>query len=395
MQMPLHGLHSRLKKFNGVNRIKDISGKYHNVKDGERLTVENPPEFDRTIYFFGPCFIYGHYVEDQHTIESFLQVRCNSKGKRCKVTNLGCCGESVDTVQRIFSTPIRENDIIVMNLTYDKEIPCADNLNLVDALEKNDAPAKWFVDWVSHCNYKANEIYADAIYEAIRPVLEMPDRFGDLIDMGNQSVFSTYFNLYFKHFNPALCSKIGSIVMSCNPFTNGHRYLVEEALRYVDFLILFVVEEDKSVFTFDERFALVNAGVSDLQNVMVVPSGEFILSRRTFPEYFLKIEDEDLIKNVEYDITLFAEQIAPRLNITYRFVGEEPQDAVTNEYNQAMKRILPRKGINVIEIPRKENDNSIISASLVRRYLEDGNCTALKELIPRSTWEILFGKCIF
>lgn len=159
----------------------------------------------------------------------------------------------------------------------------------------------------------------------------------------NQTVFDTCVNCYFSNFNPDLYGRIGSIVMNCNPFTNGHRYLIEESLRYVDLLIIFVVEEDKSVFTFDERLVLVNTGVSDLSNAMVVPSGQLILSQRTFPEYFLKVEDEDIVRNVEYDITLFAEQIAPRLNITYRFVGEEPRDAVTNEYNLAMKRILPQK----------------------------------------------------
>ena len=380
--------------FNGGYRIKDVSGKYHNAKDGERLTVGNPPDFDRTIYFFGPCVIIGSYAEDRHTIESFLQVRCNSEEIACKVVNLGCYDSPAGTIQRILSTPIKENDIIVVYLICNREIPCVDNLNLTNALEKNDVPAKWFIDKLHHCNYKTNKIYADAIYKAIRTVLEMPGRSGDLIDMINQNpaVVEIYLNCYFYNFNPNLYGKIGSIVMNCNPFTNGHRYLIEESLKYVDFLILFVVEEDKSVFTFDERFAFVNAGVSDLQNVMVVPSGEFILSQRTFPEYFRKIEDEDLINNVEYDITLFAEQIAPRLNITYRFVGEEPQDAVTNEYNQAMKRILPQKGINVIEIPRKENGNGIISASLVRKYLEDGDREALKGLIPKSTWEILFGK---
>lgn len=381
----------KIEKFNGVTRIEDISSKYHNVEGGERLTVEPPLEFDRTIYFFGPCVIVGAYVEDKHTIESFLQVKCNREENSCRVVNLGCYNNHADTVQRILSTPIKENDIIVMYLA-NREIPCANNLNLTNALEKNGAPAKWFVDTLWHCNYKVNEIYADAIYEAIRPMLETPDLSGNLIGPGNQAVVDTYFNCYFNDFNPNSYGSIGSIVMNCNPFTNGHRYLIEESLKYLDFLIIFVVEEDKSVFTFNERFALVNAGVSDLQNVMIVPSGQFILSQNTFPEYFLKIEDGRLIKNVEYDITLFAEQIAPRLNITYRFVGEEPQDAVTNEYNQAMKRILPQKGINVIEIPRKENDNGIISASLVRKCLEDDNRAYLKELIPQSTWEILFGK---
>ena len=376
------------EQFSGGMRLKDISGKYHNVKDGERLTVENPLKFDRTIYFFGPCFITGWHVEDKHTIESFLQIKCNSEGNSCKVVNMGCPDTLVGAVRRMFSTPIKENDIIVI-YSY---IECTDNLNLTNALERNNVPGKWFTSLLKHCNHKVNEICADAIYEAIRPVLEKPDRSGNLIDLRNQTVFNTYFNLYFNHFNPDLYGRVGSIVMNCNPFTNGHRYLIEESLKYVDFLIIFVVEENKSVFTFDERFAFVNAGVSDLHNVMAVPSGQFILSQNTFPEYFIKTEDEDLIKNVEYDITLFAEQIAPRLNITYRFVGEEPQDVVTNEYNQAMKRILPQKGINVIEIPRKESENGIISASLVRKCLEDDNRTDLKKLIPKSTWEILFGE---
>lgn len=382
----------KIENYNGVNRLKDISGKYHNIQDGERFTVGSPLKYDRTIYFFGPCVIIGSLAEDKHTIESFLQIKCNNEGNSCKVINLGCWDSPAGTVQKILSTPLKENDIIVVYLG-DREIQCADNLNLTNVLEKNSAPPNWFFDSIVHCNYKVNEIYADAIYEAIRPVLEIPNCSGDLIDMvnQNQAVFDAYFNFYFNNFYPNLYGKIGSIVMNCNPFTKGHRYLIEESLKYVDFLIIFVVEENKSVFTFDERFAFVNAGVSDLPYVMVVPSGQFILSQRTFPEYFKKIEDEDLIKNVEYDITLFAEQIAPRLNITYRFVGEELQDAVTNEYNQAMKRILPQKGINVVEIPRKENDNGIISATLVRKCLEDGNRQDLRELIPKSTWEILFG----
>lgn len=30
----------KIEQFNGANRVKDISGKYHNVEGGERLTVE-------------------------------------------------------------------------------------------------------------------------------------------------------------------------------------------------------------------------------------------------------------------------------------------------------------------------------------------------------------------
>lgn len=40
--------------------------------------------------------------------------------------------------------------------------------------------------------------------------------------------------------------KIGAIVMNCNPFTLGHRYLIETASKQVDTLYIFVVEENKS-----------------------------------------------------------------------------------------------------------------------------------------------------
>ena len=202
-------------------------------------------------------------------------------------------------------------------------------------------------------------------------------------------IVSAYADIYvknhFMHLTLGEGSTIGSIVMNCNPFTYGHRYLIKEALKTVDYLFIFVVEEDRSLFSFEERFSMIKMGTEDLSNVIVAPSGQLILSQTTFPEYFVKVADEDIVQNVEYDITLFAEQIAPRLNITYRFVGEEPEDEVTNEYNLAMKRILPSHGIRLVEIPRKENGKRIISASRARNYLENGKYDELKTLIPETT----------
>lgn len=385
----------RIGRSGYANILQDKSGKYYNVKNGERLTINQPDEYDRTIFFFGPCVIMGGCVGDQYTIESFLQEKCNNTGVRYKVVNLGCWDTNIGTLDRIIQTPIKKDDIIVVNLMRMKgEYEDIDNLNLMDALEEKNVPGQWFVDEPRHCNHRVNQIFADAIYERLETVLKLPAiPSNELIKMDRDTVISAYAqhycNTYFIDFKSGHHGTVGSIVMNCNPFTNGHRYLIEESLKAVDFLIIFVVQEDRSIFTFDERFTLVKAGVEDLPNVMVVPSGQLILSQRTFPEYFYKVDDEDLVQNVEYDITLFAEQIAPRLNITYRFVGEEPQDKVTNEYNQAMKRILPEKGINFIEIPRKENKEGIISASRVRKCLEENNIGELKKLVPKSTFEIL------
>ena len=51
--------------------------------------------------------------------------------------------------------------------------------------------------------------------------------------------------------------KIGAIVMNCNPFTYGHEYLIDIASKLVDLLFVFVVEENKSVFSFENRFSMV------------------------------------------------------------------------------------------------------------------------------------------
>jgi len=50
---------------------------------------------------------------------------------------------------------------------------------------------------------------------------------------------------------------VGAIVVNANPFTLGHRYLIETASRQVDRLLIFVVENDVSRFPFQDRFRLV------------------------------------------------------------------------------------------------------------------------------------------
>lgn len=185
---------------------------------------------------------------------------------------------------------------------------------------------------------------------------------------------------------------IGSIVMNCNPFTLGHLYLIEKAAKAVEFLYIFVVQENKSYFKFEERFEMVRKGTAHLPNVKVVPSGEMILSYSTLPVYFEKQERQEAIIDASKDLEIFGEYIAPSLNITYRFIGEEPYDKVTRQYNEQMKEILSLYGICVIEIPRKEIGGEAISASRVRKLFEKKEYVECKKLVPETTWEIVHGK---
>jgi len=204
---------------------------------------------------------------------------------------------------------------------------------------------------------------------------------------------------YLSDIKEKLCDRylgegtIGSIVMNANPFTYGHLYLVDQAIKEVDFLIVFVVSEDASYFSFDDRFEMVYRNIGIRNNVLVVPSGKFCISSATFPEYFKKAELQDITVNAEKDLCLFAEKIAVELNIKIRFVGEEPEDAVTRQYNDSMKKILPQYGIRVVEIPRKKLDNGmVISASTVRCLLKEGKDEDLQALVPKQTYLFLTQK---
>ena len=373
----------------GISYLSDVETEFLHVRNGERLTVDQPEKYDRCIYLYGPCIVTGMYVPDRYTISSVLQSEINLAGFSCKVVNRGFVGGRYLNAERIYAESFEWGDIVVLDYAGSmvENFPV---LNLTDALEKHDAPIDWFCDDVRHCNHKANQVCAHAIYEALLPVLQKPPKERTPIELDIDYIDYFYLNHYFTDFDSADYGVIGSIVMNCNPFTFGHRFLIEEALKTVDFLIIFVVEEDKSLFSFQERFAMVCQGISDLEHIMVVPSGPYILSQDTFPEYFEKIDDGDLKKNTEDDVTLFAEKIAPKLGIKYRFVGEEREDKVTNEYNEAMKRILPRYGIQVVEIPRKTNGQSVISASRVRQCLSMNRMDELDDLIPDSTKRILF-----
>ena len=183
--------------------------------------------------------------------------------------------------------------------------------------------------------------------------------------------------------------KIGAIVMNCNPFTLGHRYLIEYASKQVDRLYIFAVEEDRSFFPFADRIKLIKEGTADLGNVIVLPSGNFIISALTFTDYFGKTELQDKKIDPSLDVSLFGEYIAPTLGITVRFAGEEPLDKVTLQYNDSMKNILPKYGIDFVVIPRKEFGGEVISASRVRKLLEKKDFESIKKIVPETTYDYL------
>ena len=178
--------------------------------------------------------------------------------------------------------------------------------------------------------------------------------------------------------------KSAALVMNANPFTLGHQYLVEKAASECDTLHLFIVSEDASLIPFSVRKKLVLEGTAHLSNVVCHDSGPYIISNATFPSYFLKDEAAVIDGHARLDLAVFT-KIAKALNITARYVGEEPTSQVTGLYNQIMCQQLPKAGIDCIVVPRKEADGKAISASTVRQCLQTGDWDTLETLLPQTS----------
>lgn len=182
-----------------------------------------------------------------------------------------------------------------------------------------------------------------------------------------------------------------ALVMNCNPFTLGHYYLIAEAAKNHQQVLVFIVEEDQSVFPFTTRYELVGKGVAHLKNVQVLPSGEYIISSATFPTYFIKEAGERLRAYAELDASIFGKYFCSGFNITKRYLGEEPYCPVTAVYNEVLKEVLPTYGVEVHEVARKTFEEVPISASRVRKILkaEDVHSEKLNHLLPQVTLDFL------
>lgn len=186
--------------------------------------------------------------------------------------------------------------------------------------------------------------------------------------------------------------KVGAIVMNCNPFTLGHRHLVKTASSECDRVFVFVLSEDKSEFSAEDRLEMVRRGTKDLENVTVLSTGPYLISSATFPTYFIK--DRDIASGAvcEVDVEIFIKHFAPRLKITDRYVGTEPLSPLTAEYNATLSEKLPKANIALREVQRISYGGAPISASRVRELIKSGETDELSKLLPNTTLDYLREK---
>jgi len=219
-----------------------------------------------------------------------------------------------------------------------------------------------------------------------------------ILEFGFESIF-TYQDYLKTLVVPAKTTAVASIVVNCNPFTNGHKFLIEKAAAENEVVYLCVVEEDLSAFPFSVRWELIRKGIAHLKNVVMVRGGMYIVSGTIFPAYFLKNEmiSDVMQKQAELDVQIFANYVVPVLGIKKRYIGTEIFCKTTEAYNMAMKTILPSYGVEVIEVTRKatgslsDNSPNFISASKVREAIKADKLDEVLDFLPDCTREFLFS----
>ena len=405
---------------NGVYKHEDIKGELVNIINGQRIVKNSDFRKKRKLHFFGRCGAFGYAVEDAETIPSYLQKIFNDNDIDICIVNHGLWGGDdriiVNNIAYL-TNEISDNDIFV----YYGTIPVENAVNsfqdagahfmsCTKVFHKFEKSKNCFYDRPGHMNHDGYKYISKVIYNklmeenfeckgfvnnTIRPKL---DYIGEHISNQDENEFDKKLKEYIKDIKLKYPTSyedkhIGAIVMNCNPFTLGHRYLIEYASRKVDRLYVFILQEDKSFFKFADRIKLVRLGTSDLDKVLVIPSGEFMISALTFPEYFMKEYKQSKEFDATKDLSTFSLKIAPELNINVRFAGEEPIDIVTREYNDNMRVILPSYGIEFCEIPRKAvNDGDVISASKVRKLMKEDKWDEIKKYVPQTTLSFLYEK---
>ncbi len=219
-----------------------------------------------------------------------------------------------------------------------------------------------------------------------------------LLEFGFESIL-TYQEYLKTVMCPTKTNAIATIVVNCNPFTNGHKFLIEKAAAENELVYLFVVEEDLSAFPFNVRWELIRKGITHLNNVRMVRGGMYIVSGSIFPAYFLKNEtiSDVMEKQAELDVRIFAKYVVPVLGIKKRYVGTEQYCATTAAYNLAMQKVLPAFGVEVVEVTRKTSDYSTpdspdyISASIIRQAIKADKLYEVLDFLPESTREFLYS----
>ena len=397
---------------------RDYASDFVNVENNVRRTTDSPATHSNTINIFGASETFGFGSEDNKTFASYLQRKLpDSKHySKYRVLNNGVMGNPLAiSISNLLQTDIRPGDVcIIVGPPIERSDPAlTKSLEVIQCnFSRPHDYGDIFIDR-GHLGWKGNKVIADNIYDGlclpsrILPNAEKPKANSDetassALELIRYFIFREQserhekhgLNEYIKYLREYKYTDgtVGSVLVNCNPMTLGHLHLFEYAARYVDHLLIFVVEDDSSYFSFKDRMLLVKKGTKHLSNATVLRAGRYICTEFTYPDYFSKDKTRNIYADASLDAWFFCEHIAKELNISIVFQGEEPSCQFTQQYNKQWEDKLSEHGIVVNTIPRMLCGAKIISASKVRDSLQNQDLDSVKDMVPVSTYEFLVDK---
>jgi len=379
------------------------TGDFYNFANGFRIVQNEGNTPSNNMYFFGSCISCSAWTRDEDTLCNLVAKKVSPYYKVYSKTN------NIENMNLVMRECIyKKNDIVF--LFFDEFFRCSNMKDIYSfKLEKclrsvPDLGIHMLDGMWQHLDKVAIKVLADHIIEflnekkLINANVISNDRMENfLLSQYAKRPMSVkmYADGNLRKWLHEISSlkkggANGAIVMNCNPMTLGHMYLIEQAKNRVDNLYIFVVEEDSSEFSFADRIDIVRNNLKHMENVIVLPSGRYVLSADTLKGYFTKKDFCGMSIDASEDLELFL-TIAQYMNITYRFVGSEPKDRFTKLYNEAMKEKLPQYGVEVVEIERLQIDNHFVSASDVRQYIALKDWDSVKKIVPPYTFNYLIS----
>lgn len=360
--------------------FEDYHSNSMNISNGFRKGIEY--KNNKHIFLFGNSSMFGYYVSDDKTIASFLQ-------KRIRGYSVHNCATNGDTIEnmynRIISTRICENDIVVVGIPTNRisNINLYPHIDVVHLFEKNRKHEN-FVDKAHYTAY-CHEWITDVIYNNIKKdfstieTSNVQDKVDNMCNSFHQAT-----DLDFTKMDV----EVGAVVASCNPFTCGHRFLIETGSKIFDFFVVFLMQDGIDlIYSKKECSNLVKIGTQDLENVIVVDLSN-VFSYQTFWSEYNNValrHSKNYVGLNTIELLDIVGKAFKKLNIKHFLCGIETDDDITKQHITQAKFIFPQNGINVIQIPRKKiNKQERISGTLCREYLQNEQYDKLENFIPKN-----------
>lgn len=392
----------------------DIESDSINIKNGIRYSGVFSKDYNTEIHFFGPCSILGLCGPDDYTFEYQLQEKLNKRNADYKVFNHGVMlgDNSINSIVDSLMTKLKTNDCVYIYFMEKELLPLIPSnrlINFCDIFNRVKRNAEiCFFDVPGHCNRRANSIISDYFFQLSSYNFKTKAKNGkrenfacreniNITKDNNLNIFNPDMYSHFERLSKVKnylrrFTKIGTVTIYASPFTKGHQYLINMALKHCDIIVVFVVSDNFHTLNSIDRVEMVRRNYVNNEKVIVIPTETYFASKQYFPEYSSKVSGSELQKTIYYQEIASSKYLYAYLGITVRFLGEEETDSVTQKYNAVVRKCCKENNIELFIIPRLKINGVEVSGSSCRNAILNKDMVSMQKLLPLATYEYVINE---